>query len=54
MEEIIKQVAEKVGISEEQAKQAVETVMAALKDKLPADVMGQLGNVMAWSKRCGR
>jgi hypothetical protein len=35
MEEIIKQVASKAGISPDQAKTAVETVVNFLKDKLP-------------------
>jgi uncharacterized protein (DUF2267 family) len=35
-------VAKKAGISEAQAKQAVEAVLAFLKDKLPAPVAGQI------------
>jgi len=42
MDELIKQIAKKVGISETQAKQAVEMVLAALKDKLPAPVASQV------------
>ncbi len=40
MEQLIKVVSEKAGISEAQAKQSVEAVMGFLKDKLPAG-MGQ-------------
>lgn len=40
--EIIKQIVDKTGISEEQAKGAIETVMGALKGKLPEGVANQL------------
>ncbi|MFN2218964.1 MAG: DUF2267 domain-containing protein [Anaerolineae bacterium] len=46
MDELVKMVSKKVGISEAQAKQAVETVMAFLKDKLPAPIAGQLDAVL--------
>lgn len=46
MEELIKQVTTKAGISEEQAKSAITTVLGFLKDKLPAPIAGQLDNVM--------
>jgi hypothetical protein len=36
MEELIKMVTQKVGISESQAKSAVETIVSFLKDKMPA------------------
>ncbi len=36
MEELIKQVSERAGISEEQAKAAVETVAGFLKERVPA------------------
>ena len=42
MDELVKTVADKVGISEAQAKQAVETVLGFLKDKLPEPIAGQL------------
>ena len=42
MDELVKMVADKVGISEVQAKQAVEMVMEFLKDKLPEPIAGQL------------
>lgn len=47
MEELIKQVTTRAGISEEQARTAVTTVLGFLKDKLPAAVGGQLENVIA-------
>lgn len=42
MDELIKLVTSKAGISEAQAKQAVETVLGFLKDKLPAPLAGQV------------
>jgi uncharacterized protein (DUF2267 family) len=42
MDELVKMVADKVGISEAQAKQAVEMVLEFLKDKLPEPIAGQL------------
>ncbi|MDQ3799824.1 MAG: hypothetical protein M3384_10250 [Acidobacteriota bacterium] len=47
MEELIKQVTARTGISEEQAQQAVEVVVGFLKDKLPAPIAGQLDNVVS-------
>jgi hypothetical protein len=46
MEELIKKVSEKTGISEDQARTAVTTVLGFLKDKLPAPIAGQIENVM--------
>jgi uncharacterized protein (DUF2267 family) len=42
MDELIKLVTKNAGISEAQAKKAVETVLGFLKDKLPAPVAGQV------------
>ena len=47
MDELIKQVTKKVGISEDQAKQAVETVLGFLKDKLPAPIASQVEGVLS-------
>lgn len=47
MEELIKQVTAKTGISEEQARGAVTTVLGFLKDRLPEPIAGQLDNVVA-------
>jgi hypothetical protein len=46
MDELIKLVAGKVGISAEQAEQAVQTVLGFLKDKLPEPIAGQLENIV--------
>lgn len=46
MDELIKLVSDKVGISEDMAKQAVEVVIGYLKDKLPAPIAGQIDGVL--------
>ncbi len=46
MDEMIKAVAEKVGIGEDKAKLAVETVVNMLKDKLPAPAKMALDAVL--------
>jgi len=46
MDEIVKQVAAKTGISEEQAKTAVTTVLGFLKSRLPAPIAGQIDGVL--------
>jgi hypothetical protein len=47
MDELIKMVSKKSGISEAQAKKAVETVLGFLKKKLPAPIAGQIESVLA-------
>ena len=46
MDELVKMVSDKVGIPEDMAKQAVETVIDYLKDKLPAPVAGQIDGLL--------
>ena len=46
MDELIKLVSQKAGLSEEMAKTAVETVIDYLKRKLPAPIAGQIDNVL--------
>ena len=46
MEELIKLVSQNVGISEDLAKQAVETVLGYLKDQLPAPLAGQIHGLL--------
>ena len=46
MEELIKQVSAKTGISEDQARTAVTTVLGFLKNKLPAPIAGQIDNAL--------
>ncbi len=47
MEELIKLVSQKTGISEDQAKTAVETVIGYLKQKLPAPIAGQIDTLLS-------
>lgn len=49
MDELIKQVAQKAGISEDQAKQAVTQVVAFLKQKLPAPIASQIDSILGGS-----
>lgn len=42
MDELIKLVTKKTGISEQQARAAIETVINFLKQKLPAPIAGQI------------
>ena len=49
MEELTKLVMQKTGISAEQAKGAIDTVLGFLKDKLPAPIAGQLDGVLGGS-----
>ena len=46
MEELIRQVTERTGISEEQARTAVETVLGYLQNNLPAGLSQQLGGLL--------
>lgn len=46
MDELVKLVAQKTGISQEQARTAVETVVGFLKQKLPAPLAAQLEAVL--------
>jgi hypothetical protein len=46
MDELVKLVAKRVGIPEAQAKQAVETVVGFLKEKLPAPLAGQIDSAI--------
>ncbi|HSS18688.1 MAG TPA: hypothetical protein VLL54_01190 [Pyrinomonadaceae bacterium] len=46
MEELIKQVTAKTGISEDQARTAVTTVLNFIKTKLPEPIAGQIENVI--------
>lgn len=46
MDELVKLVSQKTGLPEPQAKVAVETVLAYLKERLPEPLAGQLDNVL--------
>ncbi len=47
MDELIKLVSEKANISADQAKQAVESVVGFIKDKLPGPVGEQVTNLLS-------
>jgi hypothetical protein len=47
MDQIINLVKDKSGISAEQSKQAVDTVLGFLKDKLPAPIAGQIDGILS-------
>jgi hypothetical protein len=42
MDELVELVANKAGISEEQARQAIEIVLGYVKDKMPGPLAGQV------------
>lgn len=46
MDELIKQVSARAGISEDQARSAVTTVMGFVKDRLPAPIASQIENAI--------
>jgi hypothetical protein len=46
MEELIKQVSERSGITEAQARKAIDTVMGYLRNNLPASVSGTVDNLI--------
>ena len=53
MEELISQVTQKTGISDQQAKGAIDTVIAYLKGKLPGPIAGQLDSVLSGGGKTG-
>jgi hypothetical protein len=46
MDELIRQLTAKVGLSAEQSQQVLGIVMQFMKDKLPADVMNQISSAV--------
>ena len=53
MEELIKQVAQRTGISEAQAQTAVTTVLGFLKGRLPEPLAGQLDGLLGGAAGAG-
>jgi hypothetical protein len=47
MEELVKLVAEKTGLSEDVSRQAVEVVLGFLKQRLPDPIAGRLDDLLA-------
>ena len=46
MDDLIKQITDKVGISPDQAKSAIETVMGFIGDKLPGPIASQVNKLL--------
>ncbi len=46
MDELIQQVAQKAGISQDQARQAVTVVINFLKERLPAPIAAQVDGIL--------
>ena len=46
MDELIKQITQKTGISEDQAKQAIQQVLDFIKQRLPAPIASQVDSVL--------
>jgi hypothetical protein len=53
MDQLIQQVTEKTGISEDQARTAVNTVISFLKTKLPEPIAGQLDKIAGGGDAAG-
>jgi len=53
MDELIKLVTEGAGISEDQARTAVETVIGYLKDNLPGPIASQIDSVLGGAGMVG-
>ncbi len=53
MDELIKLVSQKTGISEEMSKQAVEVVIGYLKDNLPEPLAGQIDGLLGGAGLAG-
>jgi hypothetical protein len=47
MEDLVKQVSEKTGLSEEMSKTVVEMVINYLKEKLPEPIAGQIDGILS-------
>jgi len=47
MDELVKLVTQRAGISDEQAKQAVQAVVGYLKQNLPAPIAGQIDGLIS-------
>ena len=43
MDELVAQFTEKLGLAQQQGQEAIAMVMSFLKDKLPADLVNQIG-----------
>lgn len=46
MNELVQQVCQRTGLSEDKAQQAVQTVIGYLKEKLPGPIAGQIDSAL--------
>jgi hypothetical protein len=53
MDELVKLVSEKTGLSEEMAKVAVDGVVGHLKDKLPEPIAGRIDDLLSGTGAAG-
>ena len=53
MDELVKLVSQKTGISEEMSKKAVEVVLGYLKDNLPEPIAGQIDGLLGGAGLAG-
>lgn len=47
MDDLVKQVSERTGLSEDKARTAIDTVVNFLKERLPAPLAGQVDNAIS-------
>jgi hypothetical protein len=47
MDELVKMVSQKTGLTEDQSRQAAQAVIGYLKTKLPAPIAGQIDGILA-------
>jgi hypothetical protein len=53
MEELVKAISERTGLPEAQSRQAAETAVAFLKERLPAPIASQIDNLLNNDKLSG-
>ncbi len=53
MNELIKRITERTGLSEDQARNAAQTVIGFLKEKLPAGLSGQIDSALGSGQTSG-
>jgi hypothetical protein len=54
MEELVNRVSQQTGLPQESARQAVDTVLGFLKERLPAPIAGQIDSVLGGGGQTGQ
>jgi hypothetical protein len=54
MEELVKAISERTGLSETQSRQAAETAVSFIKEKLPEPIASQLDNYLSGEGMAGK